>query len=176
MRNPPTTHAGPPYTGNVLGTNCECSESNNFGCGFADTRETSFGHGFNMNGGGVFAHLLDKKGLRIWFFERNSIPQDIHEGRPNPASWPSPVAFWSSTGCDFPAHVYNQHLVLNIALCGNWDSSDYSSSGCPGTCAGHIMKGRNFRCVFPSPCVFCVSYGADRETRCQMGYQLHRCL
>ncbi len=174
VKNPPTTSDGASYTANVLGTECKSSEGSNAGCAFSDPKNTSFGHGFNMAGGGVFAHLWNSAGLKMWHFERQSIPQDIQHGQPDPSSWPTPVAFWSSVGCDFTSHLHNHHLVINTALSGGWASSDYPNSGCPATCRDQIAKGKNFVCVFLR--VPWIWYSADRETRCQMGDQLHRCL
>ncbi|KAI9440561.1 glycoside hydrolase family 16 protein [Lactarius indigo] len=110
VKNPPTTSGSVPYTGN----------GSNMGCPLLDTKNTSFGHGFNMAGGGVFAHLWDDAGLKIWHFERQSIPQDIQQGQPDPSSWPTPVAFWSSLGCDFASHLHDHRLVINTALGGGW--------------------------------------------------------
>ncbi|KAI9451667.1 glycoside hydrolase family 16 protein [Lactarius psammicola] len=151
VKNPPTTSGGASYTANVLGTECKSSDGSNAGCGFSDSKNTSFGHGFNMAGGGVFAHLWNSAGLKMWHFERQSIPQDIQNGQPDPSSWPPPVAFWSADGCDFASHVYDQHLVINTALGGGWASSDYPNSGCPATCSDRITKGKNFILLIERP-------------------------
>ncbi|KAH9040485.1 concanavalin A-like lectin/glucanase domain-containing protein [Lactarius pseudohatsudake] len=143
VMNQYTLHTGP-GSDCVLILECKSSEGSNAGCSFLDPRNTSFGHGFNMAGGGVFAHLWDGAGVKMWYFERQSIPQDIHNGQPNPSSWPTPVAFWSSLGCDFASHLHNHHLVINTALGGGWASSDYPNSGCPGTLSDQITKGENF--------------------------------
>ncbi|KAI0305885.1 glycoside hydrolase family 16 protein [Multifurca ochricompacta] len=132
------------FVGNMLGTECKSSADNNAGCAFADSKPTSFGHGFNMIGGGVFAHLWDSTGIKIWHFERQSIPQDILSKKPDPSTWPTPVAFLTSTSCDISSHFHDHKLVLDITLCGGWASGDYPSSGCPGTCSDLVTKGANF--------------------------------
>ena len=172
--NASTTSGSAPYTGHVLGAECDSSNGNDAGCAFLDPSNTSFGHTFNMAGGGALAHLWDSSGLQLWFFERDSIPRDIQNGQPDPSFWPTPVAFWSSLGCDFPSDLQNHHLVINTALGGGWASSDYPNSGCPGTCSDQIAIGNNFVSEFLH--VPCISCGTHRETRCQIGDQLHCCL
>ncbi|KAH9066687.1 glycoside hydrolase family 16 protein [Lactarius vividus] len=128
VKNPPTTSGSAPYTANALSTECKSSGSSDAGCSFSDTKNTSFGYGFNMT----------------WHFERQSVPQNIQHGQPDPSSWPTPVAFWSPLGCNFASHLHNHHLVINTALGGGWASGDYPNSGCPGTCSDRIAKGENF--------------------------------
>ncbi|KAH9072099.1 glycoside hydrolase family 16 protein [Lactarius deliciosus] len=144
VKNPPVASGSAAYTGNVIDTECKSADGSNAGCSFSDTKNNSFGHDFNMAGGGVLAHLWDDAGVKMWRFERQSIPQDIHTGQPDPSSWPTPVAFWSSLGCDFASHLRNHHLVVNTALGGGWADSDYPNSGCPGTSSDRISKGANF--------------------------------
>lgn len=158
--------------GTVVRTTCTSSKADNYGCQFLDTKETSFGHGFNMAGGGIFAHLRDSTGIKIWHFERNSIPQDINDGKPDPSTWPTPVAFFQ--GCDFTSELSDQHIVINTAVGGDWPNSDYPGSGCPSTLRNEIATGKNFDGVLLL--VACISCSADRETRCEMDNQLRRLL
>jgi len=44
--------------------------------------------------------LWDKTQLSFWRFARTEIPQDIHNGTPNPDSWGSPIARWTDESCD----------------------------------------------------------------------------
>jgi hypothetical protein len=57
-------------TGKVLGTKCGSSGSDNAGCAFKDTDNRSYGKGFNNAGGGVYAHLWDDGGIKMWHFAR----------------------------------------------------------------------------------------------------------
>ena len=134
----------PAYSGNVLSTNCEVTPSSNSGCGFSDPNPHSYGEGFNEIGGGVFARLWDQTGIKIWFFERPSVPKDILSGNPDPSSWPAPSAFWSASGCDVASHFRDHNLVINTALCGDWAGGDYGSSGCPGSCSEAVADASNF--------------------------------
>lgn len=83
-----------------MGTQCESGEGHNAGCAFSDPDARSFGTGFNKAGGGVFAHLWDKNGVKMWRFSRDEIPADIKSGNPNPSSWRTPQAAWSAKTCD----------------------------------------------------------------------------
>ena len=86
-----------------------------------DTQTTSYGSGFNANGGGVFVTRMDEvNGIQIWFFPRNSIPADIQSGTPQPNNWGLPVAAWASGTCDPATHFAPQNLVFDITLCGKF--------------------------------------------------------
>jgi hypothetical protein len=137
------------FTGNVLSTNCDVVSSGNTGCGISDPNANSYGQAFNDNGGGVFAHLWDKTGISVWYFERHSIPQDISSGNPDPSSWSTPVAFWSTSKCDVATHFYDHALVLDTTLCGDWAGlPNVFGSGCAGTCADTVAKASNFESAF----------------------------
>jgi hypothetical protein len=132
------------FTGHILGTTCESANGNNAGCAFSDTDDRSFGHGFNTAYGGVFAHLWDSTGIAMWHFARDEIPADITAGNPDPSTWPTPAALFSSAQCDMGSHFYEHTLVLNTDICGDWAGGDYANSGCPGTCAEAVANGTNF--------------------------------
>ncbi|KAI0061007.1 glycoside hydrolase family 16 protein [Artomyces pyxidatus] len=133
-----------PATAKILRTECESSNGDNAGCAFKDTDTRTFGHGFNDAGGGVYAHLWDASGIKIWHFPRDAIPADITEGRPEPMSWPTPAAFFSSEGCDISRHFYDHSLVLDTTLCGAFAGGNYAASGCPGTCEEAVANKTNF--------------------------------
>lgn len=132
------------FTGHVLGDVCESSNTNNAGCAISDTDERSFGHGFNMAYGGVFAHLWDSTGIAMWHFARDEIPSDITAGNPDPSTWPTPAALFSSAGCDIAANFYDHTLVLDTTICGDWAGAAYEGSGCPGTCQEAVANATNF--------------------------------
>ena len=74
----------------------------------------------------------DNGGISIFFFPRNSIPNDITANAPNPDSWGKPMAFWPSSGCD-PFKFFKKHsLIFDTTLCGDWASSAWTGSGIPG--------------------------------------------
>ncbi|KAG5647859.1 hypothetical protein DXG03_007783 [Asterophora parasitica] len=131
-------------TGRVLGTTCASSGKDNTGCAFMDTDTRSYGRGFNGVGGGVFAHLWDSAGIKIWHFARNEIPQDIQDGHPTPAAWPSPAASFATSACDVRKHFHDHALTIDTTLCGDWAGATYKSAGCPGTCAEAVADPKNF--------------------------------
>ncbi|KAG6811645.1 hypothetical protein H0H92_006460 [Tricholoma furcatifolium] len=131
-------------TSKLLGTTCESSGSDNNGCAFKDTDTRSYGQGFNSIGGGVFAHLWDSDGIKIWHFARGEIPADITAGTPDPTSWPTPAAQFPQATCDISQHFYDHVLVIDTTLCGDWAGAAYPTSGCPGTCAEAVADPSNF--------------------------------
>jgi hypothetical protein len=135
------------FTGKVFGTQCESSDANNNGCGVGDTDDTSFGHWFNMQAGGVWAHRWDSTGITIWRFSRNDIPEDIQARTPNPDSWPTPVAEFSSEGCDM-GHFRDHSLILDTTICGDWAGASFSEMGCGNSCQDVVGDPGNFHCEF----------------------------
>lgn len=127
-----------------MGLQCLSANGDNAGCGFADTSDTSFGAGFNAAKGGVFAHLWDSAGIKIWRFTRASIPADITSMTPNPNGWGTPAAAWSSATCDIAAHFYDHVLTLDTTICGDWAGDAYGQSQCPGTCSDMVANATNF--------------------------------
>lgn len=125
-------------------TSCESSGTDNSGCAFKDTTSSSYGQGFNAAQGGVFAHQWDTTGIIIWHFTRDAIPADITSGNPDPSTWPTPAAQFSSTSCPIEEHFYNHTLTIDTTLCGDWAGSAYASSGCPGTCEEAVADPSNF--------------------------------
>lgn len=89
---------------------------------------------------------LRDAGIRVWFFDRDSIPSDIPDDvsnttAPDPSGWPTPLADFPSTHCDISSHFKNQSIIANIDLCGSWAgaTSVYSDEdSCPGTCSDFV--------------------------------------
>ncbi|TFL05226.1 glycoside hydrolase family 16 protein [Pterulicium gracile] len=132
------------FTANLIHERCASKEGDNSGCAFKDSDEASYGKGLNEAGGGVFVHLWDQRGIKFWFFNRNSIPHDIVAGNPDPSSWGLPKAHLASTRCDVAKYFYEHVLVINTSLCGSYAGNVYQDQGCPGTCAERIMSAGNF--------------------------------
>jgi hypothetical protein len=95
-------------------TDCQSSGSNNQGCGVLDKDPTSYGEGFNNAGGGVYAHIWTKEGIKIWHFSRAKVPADIIGGTPDPMTWGTPTgSFEAGDGCDFEQHFQNHVLTID---------------------------------------------------------------
>ncbi|KAG6918972.1 hypothetical protein DXG01_010211 [Tephrocybe rancida] len=121
-------------TSEVLGKKCFSSPNSNSGCGFQDTDTRTYGHPFNELAGGVFAHLWDSGGIRVWHFARGEIPDDISAKKPDPSLWAPPVAVWSASACDINSHFHDHSLILDTTLCGDFGTPTFASN-CTGTCA-----------------------------------------
>jgi hypothetical protein len=96
-------------SGSYLRNNCQPTDDN-AGCGVKSDTATSFGSGFNMVGGGVYATLWNSRGVQIWFFPRANIPHDITDGNPKPENWGLPEANFSGS-CNFDSLFKNNRIV-----------------------------------------------------------------
>ncbi|KAF8559288.1 hypothetical protein OG21DRAFT_1403473 [Imleria badia] len=122
-------------TGTVVGgTDCSASQSNNEGCGMRFSSPTSFGSGFNSVGGGVYAmYWVNSVGIKIWYFQRGSIPNDITVGAPQPQNWPTPMAFWPNSNLCNISNMFNDHsAIFDTTLCGDWAEGVWGGTGVPG--------------------------------------------
>lgn len=132
-------------TGKILSSQCAFINGNNDGCAFVDTDTRSHGRGFNLIAGGVFAHLWQDDSIKIWHFARGEVPEDIDAGNPNPASWPTPAAVFTSASCDIKNRFHDHSLVIDTTICGDFAGSQYAQSGCPGTCGEAVADPKNFK-------------------------------
>ncbi|KIJ68627.1 glycoside hydrolase family 16 protein [Hydnomerulius pinastri MD-312] len=122
-------------TGSIVGgTDCAAAQSNNEGCGVRSPSDTSFGSGFNSVGGGVYAMYWENAvGIKVWYFQRGSIPADITGGAPQPQNWPTPLAFWpNSNVCNTGAMFSDHSAIFDTTLCGDWAEGVWGSTGVPG--------------------------------------------
>ena len=94
------------------------------GCGVELDSTNSFGYGFNINNGGIYAAELTPQGaITIWFFPQNEkIPDDLLSENPNPEIWPSTNRI-KFDAC--PGQFANLQLIVNTTLCGDWGGGAY---------------------------------------------------
>lgn len=86
------------------------------GCGVT-AAEGTFGDDFNARGGGVWALLLDKRGIKIWHFDRSDVPADIEKGNPNPEHWGvKPVMNFAPRNCDVKKAWQKMNIVSTIVI------------------------------------------------------------
>ncbi|KAL2010585.1 hypothetical protein VTN00DRAFT_6392 [Thermoascus crustaceus] len=127
------------FTGALKTLNCDVQAPNqgpNQGCQVANYNRASYGNGFNAVGGGVYATEWTSQTIRIWFFSRaEGIPQDIVEGRPDPATWGTPVAQLGQ-GCVIDQHFENLNVVFDNTFCGDWAGAAWSSTP---SCAANFV-------------------------------------
>lgn len=101
--------------GNVISQNCDVAANSNEGCSISSSTAQSYGDEFNRIGGGVFATQWSINEVRIWFFPRNAIPQDIIHQVPNPDIWSLPDAQFAGD-CDLASKLGPQKLVSNSMI------------------------------------------------------------
>ncbi|KAJ7596767.1 glycoside hydrolase family 16 protein [Mycena floridula] len=120
-------------TGTIVGgTNCAAAESQNQGCGARSPSSVSFGAPFNNNGGGVYAMKWDTSGIAVFFFPRGSVPADITAENPLPGGWGKPMARYPAAGCDPFKFFFDNVVIFDTTLCGDWAGGVWSDSGIPG--------------------------------------------
>lgn len=127
-------------TGKAETYNCDDAMNYNSGCGVTGP-PSSFGQAFNDNGGGVYAMELRGDGIRIWMFDRTSIPTDIAEKKPDPSTWGTAMADFPNLECDIGKHFSNMSIIANIDLCGDWAGQPniFSSNAmCTGMCTDYV--------------------------------------
>jgi len=128
------------FLGTSITTECQSSGANNAGCAFIDA-PGSVGHPFNMGGGGVYAMLWTNSSIATWRFDRSCIPQDIQDSNPDPESWGTPVALWTSDSCNISESFRDLKLVINTSICGDWAGSVFVPAG---TCGNAVANRTNY--------------------------------
>ncbi len=115
------------FTGTAGAVTCDVTVNYNTGCGIVDQSIASFGETFNEKGGGVYAMKWDEfsidalvrdnveRRIRVGFFYRSAIPDDILDGLPNPANWRLPSASLSHIGCPMNKYFKNQMIIFGLS-------------------------------------------------------------
>ncbi|KAN0091572.1 glycoside hydrolase family 16 protein [Tylopilus felleus] len=129
-------------TGKSANNNCDVYATDNAGCGVRFADSNSFGHNFNIIGGGWYAIERTSTYISIYFWERgsSSVPSEVKQpgGTVHPSTWGTPAAYFDNTNCDFAAHFGPMNIIINLAFCGGLANSRYSSDGCPSTCFDYV--------------------------------------
>lgn len=143
------------FSGSLETANCDVNapgQDQNAGCLIESHDTTSYGTGFNSNGGGVYATQWTSEAISIWFFPRNAVPSDISSGNPDPSNWGLPQGQFTG-GCDIDEHVKDQQLVFDITFCGDWAGGVWPTDT---TCASQASTCQAF--VQNSPSAFQDTY------------------
>lgn len=119
---------------NQPASNCDINSPGQYAnqrCGISQSWGSA-GAALNQQGGGVYAvNWNPESGIKMWFFPRNRITQDIQNGNPNIWGWGKPFANFLFGG-NCPSNKFIDHqIVFNIALCSDWAGSVFPQM-CPG--------------------------------------------
>ncbi|EXJ94108.1 hypothetical protein A1O1_02501 [Capronia coronata CBS 617.96] len=134
--------------GTMTSLDCSLDTAGNSGC-VAEGSWKDFGTDYNAAGGSVIATEFNSDGIKIWNFQRDSVPEDIASGMPSPqnfsGSWGPPDAMFVNSGnkTTFDDHFFNLKIIFNTALCGDWIERTWNSSECASlapTCRDYVAN------------------------------------
>ncbi|PQE19384.1 hypothetical protein CJF30_00009820 [Rutstroemia sp. NJR-2017a BBW] len=127
-------------TGTMVTTDCNQDDAGT-GCSTSTPNTNNYGKGFNNIGGGVYAMQWASSRISVWFWPRASIPADITANDIDVASWGTPLANFSGSGCDFDTFFANQSIIFDTTFCGSWAGNVWSSGSCASlasTCDAYV--------------------------------------
>ena len=89
--------------------------------------------------------LWDDDEIAVWFFPRDSIPSDLVAEAPQPTTWGTPMARWPASSCSPTKYFYNQSIIFDITLCGDFagDATVFAET-CSGTCTDLVQDPTNY--------------------------------
>lgn len=73
--------------------------------------------------------------IRVWFFPRDHVPEDITNKEPNPSSWGLPAANMMGD-CSIDEHFQQHNIVFDTTFCGEYAGSPNVWNSDTNTCAG----------------------------------------
>lgn len=99
----------------------DCSTT--IGCTQTMEEVTSYGDGFNANGGGVYAMEWTSDHINVWFWPRGSEPSDLSDFA-DPVGWGTPAASFiggeKAATCEIDSHFRDQKIIFDSTFCGAW--------------------------------------------------------
>ncbi|KAF2118155.1 concanavalin A-like lectin/glucanase domain-containing protein [Lophiotrema nucula] len=152
--NSMTLHTGPNcaistnngiFSGEVATSNCDVNaadQNKNAGCSIASKDTQSYGTGLNSGQGGVYATQWTDQAISVYFFPRDSIPDDVTSGSPDPTGWGTPDAKFQGD-CDIASTFKQQQIVFDTTFCGDWAGEVWSSGSCASkadTCESYVQN------------------------------------
>lgn len=102
------------YAGYFVSAACSTGQNSENGCQIATSDTTTYGDGFNSNGGGIYAMEWNSDSISIWHFSHDDAPSDISGSAPDPTSWSTPLAVWGNSDCDLDQHFYDHQIVSQV--------------------------------------------------------------
>ena len=134
-----TMHSGPSCS--MIGKSCDGGN----GCSTQVGGPTSYGDGFNNNGGGIYAMEWTSDYINVYFFPHSNAPADVSGTAPDPTTWGTPTAsFVGGSTCDIDANFQNNNIVIDTTFCGTWAGAAWSSDPVCGpkaaTCQDYVQN------------------------------------
>lgn len=83
-----------------------------------DSDTNSYGDPFNGAAGGIYAVEWTATDIKIWHWDRASVPQNIIDGEPDPSTWMTPQALFGTSSCDPDTYFKDMSIVLDIVSDG----------------------------------------------------------
>ncbi|KAJ9302065.1 CAZyme family GH16 [Paecilomyces variotii] len=114
-------------TGTLTADQCSVADGTS-GCTIEGT-EDSFGTGFNDVQGGVYAMEWTDDFIKIWFFQRNAIPQSIQNGKPDTSTFGTPMGNFQGS-CNMTEEFLAQTFIFDTTFCGDWAGNVFGSTQC----------------------------------------------
>ena len=131
------------FSGTMQGSDCETDATgqlNAEGCGITSPSNSSYGVGFNKVGGGAYATEWNSTAIAIWFWPRQSIPEDVVGGDPKPETWGTPHARFAGE-CNIDEHFKDMKMVFDTTFCGTWAGRAWNQASCrskAGSCEEYV--------------------------------------
>lgn len=82
-------------------------------------------------------------GIYVWFWPRGSVPADVTNNAINVASWGTPLATFTGSGCNFSTFFAKQNIIFDTTFCGDWAGSVWTSGSCASlasTCSAYVAN------------------------------------
>jgi hypothetical protein len=121
-------------SGSILYKNCNYNDldpwgnpKNPTGCQVADRDSASWGANFNNIRGGAYVMEWTSDFIKVWFFRRGNIPNDLNSKNPDPSKWtqqPSTVIAVND-GCNIDNNFRTMRLVFDTTFCGDFGSNTW---------------------------------------------------
>lgn len=116
--------------------NCALSFSSG-GCRVQGSTENNYGDGFNSNGGGVYVMQWTSNTIKIWFFPRDKVDQEmqallsVNSDSVDISKFGLPEAtFAGGRNCNMADHFKEHRIIFDTTFCGDWAGSAWPSR-CP---------------------------------------------
>lgn len=125
------------FVGALQAEDCNSGNDGTMGCGIQapgqikayNQQVSTAGEAFNAQGGALYVTEWTTTGINVWSFARSAVPSSLNAVNPSTAGFPTPLASFSGSSCDFSKAFVNMVMIINTAFCGDWAGQVWESSG-----------------------------------------------